>query len=217
MKNYSNAPGDRLKDYLQARITRDVRLDVAVARLSIFGLDAVDWLDAAAEARFLLPADGVLGLLGDAGDRLERSHLKHRRLAADLARRLPERVHVRRAPKGVPQGIIIVRDAAGRPLHAVVGSFELSMTGLGVAPGNPLTFIQAFDGEEAAGPAAWFDQQWAAQPEAPAAALALAAQLRALVAPRSPRDGYTLMLHHLLGSGEGGLDQGNRILTAPGL
>jgi len=217
MKVISNADGDTLFEFLRDRLTAGTRFDAALSSVSLFALDAIDAASKAAEVRLLLRADGDLSLLGDGGDRLNRGKLGQRRLASKAATWLRKHVEVRRAPKGVPQGILIIRDGDGRPTDAVVGSFDLSTGGLGLAAGNPLSFIQVFEGDEAAAPAAWFDQQWTAHPPVAAAASALADQAESLVAPRPPRDVYALVLHHLLGTGEGGLDEDQIVNAATGI
>ena len=217
MRVLTNAGNDTLAAFLVERVHREARLDLAVASMSVFALEAVEPLTKVAAIRLLLPTEGDLELLGDAGDRTRRAALGQGRLAADVGEWLRTKAEVRRVSKGLPQGLLVLRDAQGRPECAVVGSFSLSTGGLGLAAGNPMSFVQAFEGEEAAAPAAWFEQQWAAHPPNPAAAAALAEQAEGLVAPRSPKEVYALVLHHLLGSVDGGLDENQVVDAATGI
>lgn len=217
MRVLSSSEGDTLTSFLKSFAQGGQRFDVAVPALSVFAVAVIDGLTKAGQVRLLLPADGDLTLLGDTADRIGRSKLHHRRLTHEVSRWLRTVVQLRRSPKPVPQGLIIIRDQAGVPIAAIVGSFALSTSGLGISAGNPMSFVQIFENEEAAGPAAWFEQQWNAHPQSPASAGALAHQAESLVAARSPRDVYALCLHHLLGSREGALDEDEVINAATGI
>src|SRR5690606_19418192 len=140
--------------------------------LSLFAF--AELLDDAAKAetaRLLLPAeDSGLAILGNEADRPARNQLRTRWLARRLAQWLHDRAEVRRADGQVPQGSLVVRDAAGEPVQAVLGSFGFSTDGLGTTPGNPLSLIQASEtAAESQLLGQWFDQQWMtlqAQPDA---------------------------------------------------
>lgn len=216
MKTLSNADGDTLFAFLQDQIGDGVQLDVAVPNLSVFAVEVLGLSSKGVTTRLMLPAGEDLALLGDDKDRLNRVKLNHRHLSQNTSGWLRERTEVRRADKGVPQGIIVVRE--GDKLRcAIVGSFALSTEGVGLAPGNPLSFIQIFEGDEATAPAQWFDQQWNALPPMSGAASALADQTESLVEARAPRELYSLMLHHLLGAEEGGLDEEQIVNAATGI
>jgi len=216
MKTLSNADGDTLFAFLQDQITAGVQLDVAVPQLSVFAVEVLGLSAKGVKTRLMLPAGEDLALLGDDKDRLNRVKLNHRHLSQNTSGWLRDRTEVRRADKGVPQGIIVVREG-DKPRCAIVGSFALSTEGVGLAPGNPLSFIQVFEGEEATAPAKWFDQQWSALPATNGAASALADQTESLVEARSPRELYSLMLYHLLGAEEGGLDEEQVVNAATGI
>jgi hypothetical protein len=216
MKTLSNADGDTLFAFLQDQIGDGVQLDVAVPQLSVFAVEVLGLSAKGVKSRLMLPAGEDLALLGDDKDRLNRVKLNHRHLSQNTSGWLRDRTEVRRADKGVPQGIIVVRES-GKPRCAIVGSFALSTEGVGLAPGNPLSFIQVFEGDEATAPAQWFDQQWNALPPMNGAAAALADQTESLVEARAPRELYSLMLHHLLGAEEGGLDEEQIVNAATGI
>ena len=204
MKTLSNADGDTLFAYLQDQIGDSAQFDMAVSQLSVFAVEVLGLSSKGVKTRLMLSASEDLALLGDDKDRLNRGKLNHRHLSQNTSGWLRERTEVRRTDKGVPQGIIVVREG-DKPRRAIVGSFALSTEGIGLAPGNPLSFIQVFEGDEAAAPAKWFDQQWNALPANPGLASALADQTEAIVEARAPRELYSLMLYHLLGAEDGGI------------
>ncbi len=210
-----NSGDDTVAKRLSELLPAAGSVDIITASASVFGLDAIEAMTSVKRVRLLLPPeDSDLALLGDERDQALRSTLSGQRLSLRLSAWLRSGgVEVRRTATAIPQGTVIIRDSEGIAQSAIIGSLSLSTAGLGLARGNPLGMVQAFEGEAAAQYAAWFEEQWFAHPPAPTAAAALADTAASLVSPRPPRNVYALFLHHLLATGDGGLDE-DRIVDA---
>jgi hypothetical protein len=138
--------------------------------------------------------------------------------AACLAAWLDQKAEVRRAPGAIPQSAIIVYDADTQPLHALFGSLSLSSEGLGLAPGNPLSLIQATETpEETARISDWFLAQWRALSVNPDTKAALVNALHEIASHRSPQLVYAAMLRHLFGDQAAQLDEENIVKSATGI
>ena len=112
----------------------------------------------------------------------------------------------------------MVRDAHGDPRTVVHGAFSLTTTGLGVAPGNPLSLIQASEtAAEAQLLSTWFEAQWASLTPKPAEKQRVLDALHALAAHGGARSSYALILHHLLGAREDALDEEQIVKSATGI
>jgi len=138
-------------------------MDVAAADLSIYAVaELLRDATTLQELRLVLPAlMQELGYLGGAADRTSRNRLDARAVAAKIAEWLAAVAQVRVARAGIPQGAVVLRGADGEPLQAALGSFALTTDGLGLTPGNPLSFIQASETtEEARSIAEWLSAQW---------------------------------------------------------
>lgn len=195
------------------------RLDVATPTLSLFAFsELLEDVARTAAARLLLPAaDTELAILGNDADRPARNELRTRWLARQLAKWLHDKAQVRRARGQVPQGSIVVRDAADGPVQAVLGSFGFSTDGLGTSPGNPLSLIQASETlEESQLLGQWFDQQWAALQAQPDALQHLVDVFQGLAAHQPPASVYALVLSQLFSS-EDQMDEERIVKSATGI
>ncbi len=172
-----------------------------------------------AEVRLMLPPDNDdLDFLGSVADRGARNRLQGRWLAGRCAAWIEKVAEVRRANGPIPQGAIILRRDDGNAKQALFGSFSFSTDGLGLAPSNPLNLIQASETtEECERLAEWFDVQWSGFAEDNDAKPDLVAALRRLAAYRAPSTIYALILHHLLRTKGGELDEEHVVKSATGI
>ena len=173
MKLIPNAGNDRVIDLVQEVLAPGHRLDMVTPAISLFAFEALAaHLANLHSARLVLPpASADLEWLGKAADRPARNRLQVQRLASRLAEWLREKAVIRRATRSVPQGTLVVRDGDGGVLNVVQGSFALTTDGLGITPGNPLSFIQASEAPADGNMLSqWFDVQWAALSDDAAAA-----------------------------------------------
>src|SRR5690606_9435642 len=124
---------------------------------------------------------------------------------------------VRRAASSVPQGTLVVRDSAGRPSQAVLGSLGFSTDGLGTTPGNPLSLIQASETpEESLLLSQWFDVQWAALQAQPEARRQLVEIFQGLAAHQPPASVYALILRQLFADDDQ-MDEERIVKSATGI
>jgi len=220
MKLVRNAGTDRVIDQVRPLFRAGTRFDVVSAALSLFAYaELLPETAGMAGCRLLLPPDGSdLALLGGESDRAARNRLQTPWLAARLARWLEEKAEIRRALGPVPQGAFVIRDAAGQPLQALLGSLGFSTDGLGLTPGNPLSLIQASETpEEAHLLSQWFEAQWSGLTREDQRVSPLLAGLRALAGPRDPFLVYAGILHHLFRDDGEGLDEERIVKSATGI
>lgn len=220
MKLIRNAGTDRVLDLIQPQLNAGARLDLLTPSASLFAYDAVR--EGAAQlgsTRLVLPGEAAdLALLGTDADRPSRNRLQAPRLARLMADWLESKAEVRRAPGAIPQGLAVVRGPDGAARQAVHGAFGLTTDGLGLTPGNPLSFIQASETQDEAGMLAqWFDAQWAALAAQPEAKAALLAQLNELASPRDPMSIYTAVLYHLFQADSQDMDEDRIVKSATGI
>ena len=142
MKLVRNAGTDRVLDLIQPQLNKGTQLDLLTPAASLFAFEALrEGAARLAGARVVLPCDKAdLALLGGEADRPARNRLQAPRLARLMAEWVRAKAEVRRAPNTIPQGLAVVRGPEGAPLQAVHGSFGLSTDGLGLTPGNPLSW-----------------------------------------------------------------------------
>ncbi|WKW12648.1 helicase-related protein [Pseudogemmatithrix spongiicola] len=118
----------------------------------------------------------------------------------------------------MPQGTAVVRDASGAPLNVVLGSLSLSTDGLGLAPGNSLSLIQASESVgEAAALSGWFDVQWKSLLADESAKSELLAELDGLASHKDPSLVYNLILHHVFKARGDDLDEERVVKSATGI
>lgn len=220
MKLVRNAGTDRVLDLIRPQLLPGRQLDLLTPTLSLFAFEAL--YEAACgldSVRWVLPHDAVdLALLGTVGDRAARNRLQVPRLARLLADWLRNKAELRFAAGTIPQGLAVVRQAGGEPLQAVHGAFGLSTDGLGLTPGNPLSFIQASESpSEAQMLAQWFDAQWTSLASQPEAKSALLNRLSELASPRDPMSIYAAVLFHLFQSDSQGMDEDRIVKSATGI
>jgi SNF2 family DNA or RNA helicase len=215
-----NSGTDRVIDVLAPALSDGAQLDLATPELSLYAFaELMDGLEDIDRARLLLPQtnDGF-GLLGDDSDRRHRNQLRNRWLADQLLTWLEANTEVRYSASGVPQGLAVVRDGDGTPIQGVTGSFAFTTGGLGTAPGNPMSLVQGSENaEEARALSEWFDRQWATLSSDPAAHKRLVEAVARLSAPQSAMAIYALILHHLLGTRDGELDEDRVVNSATGI
>ena len=217
MRPLTNTGDDTLAAHLRRSIRPGDQVDLAVPALSVFGFEAIESLKTTGPVRLLIGRTEEIGLLGDDRDRGRRSDQRQRSRVAAVARWLRRCCELRWVLNEIPQGIIVVRDSDGQVKEVVIGSFSMTTSGLGLAAGNPMSFIQIASGEDAASAASFFDRQWEATPNAADEAKRFADQIEDWVKPREPRQIYALALHHLLGGATGGLDERQVVNAATGI
>jgi SNF2 family DNA or RNA helicase len=220
MKLLRNSGAERLVDLIRPQVQPGNQLDLVTSALSLFAFAELRGdLSKLVRTRLLLPAEGGdLGLLGTAADRGARNRLQSRWLAKQCANWLQNRVELRRARDGVPQGAIVVRDQEGRPQQAVLGSFAFTTEGLGITPGNPLSLIQASEtADESALLSQWFDTQWTGLQTDPRNTAALIEQLEGLAAHQDPLRIYAAILFHLFRDRGEEMDEDRIVKSATGI
>jgi SNF2 family DNA or RNA helicase len=219
VKIIRNSGGDRVFDAVQSKLSAGNRLDVATPTLSLFAFERLaDKLASLAATRLIIPAGTDLGLLGAEADRAARNRLQAQWLAARCAEWIANKVECRSPSAFVPQGAVVIRDGEDRPLQSVSGAFALTTDGMGLTPGNPLSFIQASETEEEARQlAAWFDSQWTSLGDRDCGHAQLLASLEKVAAPLTPHTTYALILHHLFGSRGDALDEDKIVNSSTGI
>jgi len=220
MRLVRNTGNDRVIDLVRPLLSSGQEMGMVSAALSTFALAELRTaLQAIKRCQLVLPPEGSdLNLSGSAADRPARNRLQTRWLAGQLAQWLTAKVDVRRATTAVPQGAMVIRDAADRPLQALLGSLAFSSDGLGVTPGNPLSLIQASEGpEEAKLIDEWFQSQWNGLSEDPKIKTSLLDSLHEIASHRDPYLVYIYILHSLFGSREGQLDEDQIVNAATGI
>jgi hypothetical protein len=220
VKLVRNTGNDRVVDLLSAELTPSSALDVITPLFSIFGFAAIrDALNRVGNTRMILPPAGAdLMLLGDEGDRAARNRLQTRWLAKTCGEWLRSHVELRSTRGSVPQGTVVIRDLKGEPERVVHGAFSLTTAGLGVAPGNPLSLIQASETtEEAKGLSTWFEAQWSALAPRAADPQPVLEALETLSAHTAPHIAYVHILHQLFGARGDALDEETIVKAATGI
>lgn len=152
MKLIRNSGTDRVLDLISRDLAPGNRIDLMSASgWSLFAFEALKGAGRLSSARLLVPADATeFGPLGNAADRPARNRLQVPSLAKQFAEWIRGKADVRRAPGAIPQGLLVLRGPDGKARNAVHGSFGFSTDGLGITPGNPLSFIQASESESEA-------------------------------------------------------------------
>ncbi len=220
MKLVRNAGNDRVIDAIRPQLSKGRQLDMATSNFSLFAYaELKDELARLAGARVILSADSSeLSLLGSDADRGARNRLRSRWLANRMSQWIEHDVEVRRATGAVPQGTLVVRDREARPLQALLGSLAFSTDGLGLAPGNPLSLIQASETpEEAASLSQWFEAQWASLGPSSDAKRDLVDAFKGLARNHEPSLVYALILYHLFRNRDDALDEDQVVKSATGI
>lgn len=220
MRLVRNTGKDRVVDLIRPSLGPQRRVDVVTSALSLHAFaELLAELSEAGRCRFVLPPNHAdLSLLGSSADRPARNRLEARGLARRLIGWLEEKAEVRRAIGPVPQGSIVICDEDARALVGLLGSLTFSTEGLGLAPGNPLSLIQASETrEEAQLLSQWFDAQWSALDGDRGAKAALIEMLQAIAEHRDPYAVYALILHHLFHERGDELDEEQVVKSATGI
>ena len=220
MKLVRNTGTDRVIDLIQPGLIRGHQLDVVTPAFSLFAFAAIiREASELARCRLVLPSDNAeLGILGSPADRAARNHLQSRWLAQRLVQWIQDKAEVRRAIGPVPQGAFVLRDANARPLQVLLGSLAFSTDGLGLAPGNPMSLIQASETPpEATLLSQWFDAQWSALAADGGAKETIIKELQAFASHREPSLVYTLILHHIFRDRGDDLDEERIVNSATGI
>ena len=220
MKLLRNTGAERVVDLIRPQMKPGNQLDLVTSSLSLFAFAELRGdVSKLTRTRLLLPAEGGhLGLLGSPADRGARNRLQSQWLARQCANWLQNKVELRRARDGVPQGAIVVRDQDGQPQQAVLGSFAFTTEGLGITPGNPLSLIQASEtAEESALLSQWFDTQWTGLQTDPRNTAALIEQLEQLAAHQDPLRIYAAILLHLFRDRGEEMDEDRIVKSATGI
>jgi SNF2 family DNA or RNA helicase len=197
-----------------------VELGVVSATLSAFSFaELFSELKDIDTCQLILPANVEdLELLGSVADRPARNRLQIRWIAGQLLQWLTQKVHLRQAISTVPQGAIVIREADGQPVQALLGSLSLSSDGLGTAPGNPLSLIQASENnEEARLIDKWFKDQWNSLEQDQPVKTSLLERLQQIASHCDPRLVYALILQSLFSGNEGQLDEEQIVNSATGI
>ena len=220
MKLIPNAGTDRVIDCLQPHLKAGHRLDLLSATTSLFAFEALRVsATELASARVIIPGDAQeMQLLGNEADRAGRNRLHAPRLAKQFADWLRHRAEVRCARGAVPQGTLVVRDGSGAPVQVVHGALAFTTDGLGLTPGNPLSFIQASETtQESELLAQWFDMQWGSLQVQPQAKDGLLSCLEQIAQPRDPMSIYASMLFNLFRADRQDMDEDRIVKAATGI
>ncbi|WXL24621.1 helicase-related protein [Ectopseudomonas mendocina] len=228
MKLIQNTGTQRVIDLMQPHLKHGNRLDCVTPSFSLYAFAEIrEALSALDRVQLIVPPDNeALELLGTESDRAARNRLQARWLANQCAKWITEKVALRRASKGVPQGAAVMRGPDGAPAQVILGSFAFNTSGLGLTPGNPLNLIQASETvDEAAQLAQWFDHQWAGLHGADATdskgqrneSESILEALQALGEHRDPFTIYTLMLHRLFQDSGDEMDEERIVKSATGI
>jgi hypothetical protein len=220
MKLINNSGSDRVIDLMRPHLMPGHQLGCVTPSFSLFAFAELrDLLTKLERVQLIMPpTDDGLDFLGDESDRAARNRLQSRWLANQCAKWLGGTVELRRAHGRVPQGAAVMRAPDGTTEQAVFGSFAFSTDGLGLAPGNPLSLIQASESaEEAAQLGRWLEQQWATLQAQPDSRPALIEALQDMGAHRSPFMLYTLILNHLFGNRGDEMDEERIVNSATGI
>ena len=220
MKPIRNAGADRVLDIVAPELAPGNKMDLMTSTGSLFAYDALRaGTKTLSSARLVVPADASeFGLLGNASDRSARNKLQTPALAKQLADWIRAKADVRCAPGSIPQGLAVLRDPDGKARRALHGSFGLSTDGLGITPGNPLSFIQVSESEqEATTLAQWFDAQWDSLGDQPHAKTAILSALDDLASARDPMSVYAVMLYHLFRAESQDMDEDRIVKSATGI
>lgn len=220
MRTVTNIGSDRVLDEIRASSPEGRRLDLASERISLFAFDELgSVLNGLSSARLMVPPEtGAGDLLGGEPDRMARNRLTSRWLALEFIQWIENRAEIRQAPEGIPQGVVVVRNGSGVPLGAIAGSFALDTPGIGLAPGNPLSMIQAAeDPAESERLSVWFDETWAKLENDGSAKQHVVDQLRRISSLKSPQEIYARMLDCLLAEANGAIDEDEVVRSATGI
>jgi hypothetical protein len=220
MRLIRNTGTERVIDLLRPQLQRRGRMDMVTPTFSLFAFaELQDQLSQLSAARTLLPdASSDLGFLGEDVDRPARNRLQTRWLAKRCAEWVAASVEVRRALGAVPQGAAILRDSAGTSQQAILGAFSFGTAGLGVAPGNSLSLIQATeDVAESTSLGDWFETQWTKLDRGIDTKREFVEALRSLAGDRDPLSVYAFVLYHLFHSRRDQLDEEQVIKSATGI
>lgn len=224
MKLIRNTGTDRVIDLIKPHLGPGNQLDLITPTFSLFAFEQLrSSLFDLSRTQLILPSDGgSLELLGSDGDRAARNRLQARWLANQCSKWLTEKVDIRRALGPVPQGALVTRASNAKPQQVILGSLAFSTAGLGIAPGNPLSLIQASEsGEEAVQLAQWFDIQWASlegsSKNLDSAIEPLVKGLQAIGEHRDPYSVYALILHHLFRDSSDDMDEDQIVKSATGI
>jgi len=220
MKVLRNTGQERVIDVLRAHLPECGYLDLATARFSLFAFQALrPELKKISSTRLIVPAGlSPADLLGSEADRALRNALIAPWLASECQSWLRERTQAHEAPSGVPQATAVLRNGDEKASHALLGSFDMTTDGMGLAPGNPLGLVQCSDNaSEAEAIAEWFDTQWKTLSGQSPGKQALLSLLECITEKRPAISAYSLMLHHVLGSRGDALDEDQIIKSATGI
>jgi len=220
MKVIRNAGDDRVLDTLRGHLGAGSQLDLVTPTLSLFAFrELMQQFATVGRSRILIPTVDRLGSpLGDDGDREARNQLLAPWLAREFGSWVRDRAEVREASADIPQGAAVVRGQESNAVQAILGAFAFSTSGLGIAPGNPLSLIQASeDSAEAGTIGEWFDAQWNSLRGNEVTKQHLLSLLASISSSRAPASVYALMLHHLLGLRGDALDEDRVVNAATGI
>jgi len=220
LKVLRNIGSERVVDILRRSLASGEGLDLLSSEHSLFAFESLaDVLLCTSRVRLVLPPEGSdIRLLGGDADRAARNRLRSRWIAAAYRRWIAEHVCVRGSHSPVPQGSAIVRDASRAPTQAVLGAFSFTTAGLGLAPGNRLSLIQASETpDEARLLGDWFDEQWTELDDDGSARERLLSFLDTVASHRTPHEIYALILHALFGERGEALDEEQVVRSATGI
>ncbi len=221
MKLLKNQGSERVIDELRTNLTAGGSLDAASPDLSLFAYGELrEALRRVSSCRLILPLSQANAptLLGSAADRGHRNQLAAHALARDLAEWLLRAVEVKAAPGPLPQATLVTKNADGTPSQVISGNCPLTTDGLGLAPGNQFSLVQATETPgESQLLSAWFTQLWSALPAAADGKETLLAQLHELTAKREPALIYLLTLYHLFKDRGDELDEDKIVKAATGI
>jgi SNF2 family DNA or RNA helicase len=220
MRILQNTGTDRVTDHVRPALTEGASLDLATPAFSLFAVDELrDALGVLSNVRLILPPDGTdLRLHGDEADRSARNRLQTGWLAQACADWLEASVGLRRSTRLMPQAALVLRDEGGVPRRGVTGSFAFTTEGLGVAPGNAMSLIQAAESDaESQMVAQWFEAHWNNLASSETSANEFVSLLRKLADDRPPALIYATILRALFGEAGDELDEEKVVKSATGI
>jgi hypothetical protein len=218
VKNQSN---ERVIDEIRAGVSPNSRFDAATPSLSLFAYAALkESLKLISASRLLLPAAqlNTQTLLGSELDRGYRNQLVVHKLARDFANWLRKVAEVKLAPSLLPQATLVAYSSDGLPERVISGNCQLTTDGIGIAPANQFSLVQATETpQECQLLVTWFTQMWNALPSSPHDKETLLSVLNELMARHEPSLVYALTLYHLFKDRDGEFDEDKIIKSATGI
>ena len=210
MRLLRNTGDDRVIDFLDATSSERSKVEWLTSGISLYGIERVQRVlgDNATIDLTISAQPTLLDLQGGRSDRTLRHRLIDRRLAKVLCSWIRTHATIRNAPSDVVQDALVIGENGKDSAGALVGSFSLTTSGLGVTGGGGLAIVQASESsEDVEQVAAWLRENLAASEVSEALLDSLCEQIDDLGRLRTPEEIYWLVLANLLGREGTGIDE----------